>query len=141
MSIKYEKNVMTGEILSSMRNLAGWGGTSVLKAGTALKNTPFSITAFDRGTVIGTGRIIGDGALIWYIQDVIVLPEYQGKGIGTEIMNYLIEYAKSNSVPNEGVTIALMSAKGKEPFYQKLGFHTRPNDREGSGMINFAATI
>ena len=125
---------MTGEILANMRNLAGWGNTSILKAEVAIKNTPFSITAFDNDNVIGIGRIIGDGALIWYIQDVIVLPEYQGKGIGKTIMNYLIEYAKSNSVPNEDFTIGLMSAKGKEAFYEKFGFVSRPRENRGAGM-------
>ena len=140
MNVRYEKNAMTGEMLANMRNLAGWGNTSIFKAETALKNTPFSITAFDDDRLVGIGRIIGDGALIWYIQDVIVLPEYQGKGIGTAIMNYLIEYAKSNSIPNEGFTIGLMAAKGKEVFYEKLGFHIRPNEQnehEGSGMVIF----
>ena len=135
MNIRYEKNAMTGEMLANMRNLAGWGNTSALKADIALKNTPFSVTAFDDDILIGIGRIIGDGALIWYIQDVIVLPEYQGKGIGTAIMNYLIEYAKLNSIPNERFTVGLMSAKGKEIFYEKLGFRLRPNENEGSGMV------
>jgi len=34
------------------------------------------------------GRIVGDGVTICYIQDVIVLPEYQGKGIGKAIIVY-----------------------------------------------------
>jgi len=137
MNIRYEKNIMTGEMLANMRNLAGWGNTSILKADIAIKNTPFSIAALDDDILVGIGRIIGDGALIWYVQDVIVLSEYQGKGIGTEIMNYLIEYAKLNSVPNERFTIGLMSAKGKEIFYEKLGFRLRPNENEneGSGMV------
>lgn len=33
--------------------------------------------------------------------------------------------------------VGLMAAVGKEPFYQKFGFHTRPNEREGAGMLQF----
>jgi len=135
MNIRYEKNSLTGVILADMRNAAGWGITSVRAAETAIKNTPFSITVFDSEKVIGIGRIIGDGALVWYIQDVIVLPEYQGKGIGSNIMSQLMSYAKSNSIPGENITIGLMSAKNKEGFYQKFGFRNRPNEREGSGMV------
>jgi GNAT superfamily N-acetyltransferase len=80
-------------------------------------------------------RIVGDGGMVFYIQDVIVIPEYQQQGIGArmmeKIMNYIRAYASINSV------IGLMAAKGVEPFYEKFGFVARPNDRYGSGMTIF----
>ena len=36
---------------------------------------------------------------------------------------------------NTRVTVGLMAAKGKEEFYQKLGFRSRPNENEGDGMM------
>ena len=36
--------------------------------------------------------------------------------------------------PGWKVTLNLNSAKGKEPFYKKLGFKERPNDEAGAGM-------
>ena len=41
--------------------------------------------------IIGYGRLIGDGICFVYIHDVMVLPEYQHKKIGTKIMNKLLE--------------------------------------------------
>jgi hypothetical protein len=46
-----------------------------------------------------------------------------------------MDYAMKESMPGTNVTIGLMSAKGKEAFYQKLGFYERPNDHEGAGMM------
>ena len=47
-------------------------------------------------TVIALGRVIGDGAFYFYVQDVVVLPEHQGNGIGTVIVESLIEQVEHN---------------------------------------------
>jgi hypothetical protein len=44
------------------------------------------------------------------------------------VMDYIEKHANNNSV------IGLMSAKGKEKFYEKFGFINRPNENLGSGM-------
>lgn len=87
-----------------------------------------------KGELVAMGRLLGDGAIYWYINDVYVLDEYQGQGIGREIMNRLVAYIKHNSLPETEVSVCLMCAKGKEGFYEKLGFRCRPHEYEGSGM-------
>lgn len=135
MPIEFLENALTAETLAGFRNQAGWMHTETSQAQKALDNTAFSVVAFADGMAVGMGRLIGDGALIWYIQDVIVLPEYRHNGIGTAIVRRLTDYAVRESIPGTNVAIALMAAKGKEAFYEKLGFYTRPNDREGAGMM------
>jgi len=73
--------------------------------------------------------------LVFYIQDVIVIPEYQNKGIGTQLMKKVMEYIEKHA--NDNSVIGLMSAKGKEKFYEKFGFSIRPNENFGSGMTIF----
>ena len=80
-------------------------------------------------------RVIGDGIMVFYIQDVIVLPQYQRQGIGSIMMNKIMQYIKANSVNN--TIIGLMSASGKEEFYEKYGFIKRPNEKMGCGMTQF----
>ena len=87
------------------------------------------------GKIIGMGRIIGDGARIFYIQDLIIHPDHQRMGIGTEIVKKLIAYIEKLQLSNCSIMVGLMSAKGKEDFYKKFGFRTRPNDFQGCGMI------
>jgi GNAT superfamily N-acetyltransferase len=125
---------LTGEILYNMRYTIGWGNTTIPQAEKAVKNSIFHLVTFDGDRIIGIGRLVGDGALIWYIEDLIVIPEYQKRGIGTLIMEQLLGYIEKNSVPGSCTIIGLMSTKGKEPFYQKFGFRLFPNEHEGAGM-------
>ena len=83
-------------------------------------------------------RIIGDDGLAFYIQDVIIKPEYQRQGIGTALMNKIMEYIRTHARDN--TVIGLMAAKGKEPFYERYGFTIRPNENLGSGMTMFWKT-
>jgi len=118
-----------------LRNSAGWNGATEMQAAKSLEASLFILAAQENGQTIGMGRLVGDGFNIWYVQDVIVLPPYQGKGIGKEIMMRLIAFAEQNSLPGTSITIGLMSAKGKEPFYEKCGFRVRPNEQKGAGMV------
>ena len=77
--------------------------------------------------LIGMGRMVGDGAMYWYLQEIIVLPEYQKQGVGTKIVNHLVDYAVSHSTTGKFTTIGGVSAKGKEEFYSKLGFEVISN--------------
>ena len=45
----------------------------------ALENTLYSLCVCDGDRLIGHGRIIGDKTIFLYIQDIMVIPEYQGK--------------------------------------------------------------
>ena len=89
----------------------------------ALDNGLFNVTAVCDGKVVGMGRLVGDGAMYWYLQEIIVLPEYQGYGIGKSIVNRLLKYIKDNSIPGTNVSIGLTAVKGKETFYEKFGFN------------------
>ena len=88
----------------------------------ALKNGLFNVSAIYNGKVIGMGRLIGDGAMYWYLQDISILPEYQRKGIGKCIVNRLIEHIENTAIPNTCIEVGLSAVKGKEAFYEKLGF-------------------
>ncbi|WP_242218525.1 GNAT family N-acetyltransferase [Bacillus cereus group sp. BfR-BA-01380] len=86
----------------------------------SLKNSVFAVTVKDESKAIGMGRIVGDGAIYFYIQDVVVHPDYQGMGIGKKIMNVLVEYLKENA-PNKAF-VGLFASEGKEKFYEKYDF-------------------
>ena len=61
----------------------------------ALEHSLFLISARDEeGNLIGFLRAVGDGYSIIYIQDIIVLPEYQRQGIGTQLLRQTLEHFK-----------------------------------------------
>lgn len=114
-----------------------WGTRDAKVVEEALNNTLHSISAYDDDKIIGYGRIIGDKTIFLYIQDIMVIPEYQGKKIGTQIMNTLLEKITEYKEANPEIRTYLGASKGKEEFYKKFGFQTRTDADLGEGMILF----
>lgn len=72
---------------------------------------------------VGMARIISDGVADGYIQDVVVFPEYRGRGIGERMATTL-----KNLGAAYGLTwIGLVSAPGKESIYRRAGFAEMKN--------------
>lgn len=95
----------------------------------SLENDLFSVCVFDNETLVGMGRIVGDGAIYFYIQDIIVIPGYQGRGIGRLIMNEIETYLDENAYNNS--FIGLMAADDVQKFYHKFGYAERAETRPG----------
>jgi len=79
--------------------------------------------AFDGSTMIGMGRALSDGISDAYIQDVVVLKSYRGKGIGKK----LIQAITAELTKREISWIALVAEPGTTPFYEGLGFKPMKN--------------
>jgi GNAT superfamily N-acetyltransferase len=103
----------------------------------ACENSFIVCFAYDSDTLIGMGRAISDGEYYAGLYDVVVLPEYQGQGVGKAIVEAIHERLPVNAT-------TLFSVPGKEPFYQKCGYHRlltgmiRSNDPErlrATGLI------
>lgn len=83
-----------------------------------IKQSTETIGAYIDNTLIGLIRVISDKTTICYIQDILLLKEYQRQGIGSLLMNYILkEYHQCRQ-------IVLMTDDSEEskPFYKKLGF-------------------
>jgi len=74
-----------------------------------------ALAAFDGGRLIGMARALCDGQYQAAIYDVVLLPEYQGRGIGREIMRRLRDLLPVKNV-------MLYSVPGREGFYAKCGY-------------------
>lgn len=82
----------------------------------ALLNSHSLVTAWDGTTLVGLGNAIFDGYLVVYYPHLLVLPSYQGKGIGRLIMDKMQEIYK-------GFHMQMLTADGKAiDFYKKNGF-------------------
>ena len=118
-------NVLKAEDFLRLKVSTGFIERPLQQVETALKNGLFNVSAICDGKVVGMGRLVGGGVMYWYLQEIVVLPEYQGKGIGKSIVNRLIEYIKSTAIQGTIIDIGLTAVKGKEPFYEKFGFSIR----------------
>jgi ribosomal protein S18 acetylase RimI-like enzyme len=83
-----------------------------------VKNSAIFAGAFYKEKLIGMGRALSDMVSDAYIQDVTVLEEFKGQGIGKKIVQVLIEQLKENNVD----WIGLVAEPGTETFYEDLGF-------------------
>ena len=120
-------NILQAEDFVRLRIESGFAEVPVDHAKKALQNGLINVSAIYNGELVGMGRLVGDGAMYWYLQEIIILPQFQRKGIGTMIVDHLVDYAKANSITGKFTTIGGVSAKGKEPFYEKMGFEIIPN--------------
>ena len=135
MQITYKEHTPTPEKFNNLTEAVAWGTRENKIIEEALKHTLYSLCVYDENKLIGYGRIIGDKTIFLYIQDIMVIPEYQGKKIGTGIMNKLIEKINEYKKVNPEIRTYLGASKGKESFYEKFGFISRPNEELGAGMI------
>lgn len=135
MQINYIKRTPTADEFNMLTEAVDWGTRPNKVVTEALKNTLYSICVYDGEKLIGYGRIIGDKTIFLYIQDVMVIPEYQGKKIGTGIMNKLLAQIEEYKKVNPDIRTYLGASKGKEGFYERFGFISRPNEDLGAGMI------
>lgn len=133
--IKYIEHIPSAEEFNYLTNSVGWGIRKNNIVDEALKNTLYSLCVYDDDKLIGYGRIIGDKTIFLYIQDIMVVPEYQSKHIGTGIMKNLLKKINGYKKINPNIRTYLGASKGKESFYEKFGFISRPNENLGSGMI------
>lgn len=130
-------NMISPEDYNTMRAAVNWKPLSERQVANVLRNTDHFITALDGGQIVGLSRILTDHANIYFIADVIVLPECHGQGVGRLLMERALDYIKNDAQPGETVQIHLMSVKGREGFYDKFGFRRRPDDEFGHGMTQW----
>lgn len=127
---------ITPEEYMKLREAVGWGLFPLEEAEAGLSNSYIWCLRDNEasGHPIGIGRVIWDHGYVMYIADIIVIPEYQGKGLGRVIMEQVMDFIHEQLKPGYKFMVSLCSAKGKEEFYKKFGFVVRPNDDVGPGM-------
>jgi len=132
--LKYTNELPREHDFYDLYQSTGWnsqGSYTSAQLFKAIQRSWFTVSCYDGNQLVGFGRVISDGIYQCFICDLIVLPSYQGKGVGTSIMNRLLSHCKS-----EGIRwVQLSCARGKVGFYQRLGFAERPNDGPGMQMF------
>lgn len=135
--LKIRENQLDVNTYLQLRASVDWKVLSEEQAKRALDNSLFTVCIYDDDIPVGMGRIVGDGVVIDYIQDLVIRPEYQSKGIGSKVINRLIKYVKDSKIDDTEIMLCLMCAKGREDFYRHFDFIARPNEKLGPGMIQY----
>lgn len=95
------------------------------------------VLAREGNEIIGMGRAISDGVSDAYIQDVTVLPEFRGQGIGAGIVAEILKRLRADGLQ----WIGLIASRHSHPFYRKLGFEEMPASTAMLLMMNFDGVV
>lgn len=104
------------ERLSELFETVNWGLRPAEEIKQSFETSSFTYFALDKGKIIGFGRTVDDGKYYALIVDVVIDPDYQGKGIGKQIVTELKDQLKGYKF------ITLTAAPNKEGFYQRIGW-------------------
>jgi GNAT superfamily N-acetyltransferase len=130
--ITIEKRVPTVDEFRSVAESVGWGDTFHWPTmAESLAGSLHSLVAVADGSAVATARLVGDGVRYFYVQDVMVNPDFSDQGIATTLMQRLIEWVEQHGAPK--AFIGLFASPEAESVYADLGF----SDDDQRGMYRF----
>lgn len=135
-----EKVILKSDLINDIKSIAslyesaGWFDYTedLNKLEMAFKKSLKITSAWHGEKLVGLIRVVGDGITIIYIQDIIVLPEYQGNGIGRGLINSVLDEYKN---VRQKVLIS-DDAEASVEFYKKVGFKSVDN-YNGVAFVNY----
>ena len=98
----------------------GWRAEDPVKLAATVEGSRYVVAAKDGDRLVGFARAISDGVTNAYVTTVAVLPAYQGRGIGAELVKRLLE-------GKETIRFVLHANPDVQDFYRKLGFEDAPD--------------
>ena len=103
--------------LADLRESIGWNRMEN-EYKNPLLTSYYHIAVYEKEVLIGYIECVSNGVTDAYIQDLMVHPDYQRRGIGTELMTIMINYLKQKHI----YMISVVFEENLKPFYEKFGF-------------------
>ena len=122
---------------NALRKAVKWILVTPERAAKALNNSYYKIIAYDDGKPVGMARIVSDGGYTYFITDVIVLPEYQGKHIGTNLIDRILNYIEKDVKKGETVGMNIQAVR----VMGLVRMDCRPFGNHGPGMSMWVSRI
>lgn len=123
----------TVEEYAAFRAAVGWRAVGAEASARGLRNSLYSVVIEHHGEAVACGRIVGDGGVYFYVQDVVVLPPWQGRGLGRRVMDAVMAWLRAEA--RGGAFVGLMAAQGVAAFYERYGFAERAAGAPGMYLV------
>lgn len=109
-----------------LAELVGWENSFRWEAmpGSLAGSCCGTVVLDEAGAIVAMGRVVGDGAFFFYVQDVAVHPQHRRRGLGTAVMDRL--RTQVTTLAGGTAFLGLFSTQEAEPLYQGTGFAPRP---------------
>src|SRR5262249_14186419 len=112
----FDQESINWDELSNLYRIAPLGAKKPEDLKIEFSNSRYKCFVFDNEKLVGVGRELADGVDCSYICDVAVHPDYQGIGLGKDIITKLKELSAGHK------KIILYAITGTEGLYRKLGY-------------------
>ena len=89
---------------------------SALRRG--FENSLLVLAAFENNELIGIIRVVGDGFTIVFVQDILVFPNQQRKGVGSLLLQAILDRYKDV----RQIELATDNTPQTIAFYKSMGF-------------------
>lgn len=135
----FDQDTIDWAALSELYRIAPLGEKKPDELQRAFSNSMYKCFVLENGVLVGAGRPLADGIDCSYLCDVAVHPDFQGRGLGKEIVVRLRDLSAGHK------KIILYANPGTEDFYRRLGFQRmrtamavfRDRDRAiGRGLVD-----
>ncbi|MDR0325224.1 MAG: GNAT family N-acetyltransferase [Oscillospiraceae bacterium] len=137
MDISIREGILTPDTFAGLRAACGMPELETALVGRAIESSLFTLSAVNGSRTVGMVRVVGDGAFVFLIYDLLVVPLWRRRGIGSRLVEEAVSRAKLFVPPGRAVVVSLFSAEGREGFYSRLGFTELPAAGLGAGMQCF----
>ena len=115
----------------NIRNNLNWNPLPHDLVKKALDGSMINISVFDQEKCVGVGRIVGDKVLKGMLTDIMVMKEYQNKGIGKIIVTTLISKLNDQIKTGESFQLEASPTANNREFYIKCGLKYKPENQDG----------
>ncbi|WP_215114776.1 GNAT family N-acetyltransferase [Exiguobacterium sp. s70] len=120
----------TPEEHQRLRVIAGMPKRSDSGTVKGLANTLYGVCLYKDDHMVGMGRVVGDGGMVFHLVDIVVDPDCQGLGLGKLIVEQLMDWILHEA--DETAIISLIADIPADGLYRQFGFdYSRP---ESVGM-------
>ena len=134
MEIDIREGVLTAQTFLSLRAACGMPELEPELVERAVKASLLTLTAVGGGRAVGMARVVGDGAFVFLLYDLLVVPLWRRQGIGSMLADEALRRVKAFVPPGRSLVMGLFSGEGRESFYTRLGFTELPAPGLGAGM-------
>lgn len=118
MNLTYRENTqVSAKQIAGLRRSVGWNGMESCY-NNPLMTSYCHIACYDGDRLVGYVDTVSNGVTDAYIQDLMVDPAYQGRKIGTTLMNRIITKLQENKI----YMISVVYEEKLLPFYKRFGF-------------------
>ena len=129
MGYRFREEPPTPEEHVALREAAGMKPRTEVAARRGLPNSTFAVTVrtTEIDELVGMGHLVGDGGCYYQLVDIAVHPDHQGRGLGTKVVEALLDHLRENA-PAVGVRQPNL---GRGRILRAVRFRGRPTGVEG----------